>query len=147
MYSIVYQVHSLCAYVVLAVLTVAVINALIGFFAKKSFLEKDLRISLFTLIMAHIQLLLGVILWLVTPKLLAFEEGMRSVMKDPLFRKLLVEHPLTILIAVTLITIGWSKHKKEQTAQRKFGKIAVFYTIAWVLILSMIPWREWLTWI
>ena len=126
MYSIVYQVHSLCAYVVLAMLTVAVINALIGFFAKKSFLEKDLRISLFTLIMAHIQLLLGVILWLVTPKLLAFEEGMRSVMKDPLFRKLLVEHPLTILIAVTLITIGWSKHKKEQTAQRKFGKIAVF---------------------
>ncbi|AMD84176.1 hypothetical protein SAMN05444369_10533 [Capnocytophaga haemolytica] len=147
MYSIVYQVHSLCAYVVLAMLTVAVINALIGFFAKKSFLEKDLRISLFTLIMAHIQLLLGVILWLVTPKLLAFEEGMRSVMKDPLFRKLLVEHPLTILIAVTLITIGWSKHKKEQTAQRKFGKIAVFYTFAWVLILSMIPWREWLTWI
>ncbi len=147
MYSIVYQVHSLCAYVVLAVLTVAVINALIGFFGKKSFLEKDLRISLFTLIMAHIQLLLGVILWLVTPKLLAFEEGMRSVMKDPLFRKLLVEHPLTILIAVTLITIGWSKHKKEHTAQRKFGKIAVFYTFAWVLILSMIPWREWLTWI
>ena len=47
-----------------------------------------------------------------------------------------LEHPLINIIALVLITIGWSKHKKEESNNGKFKKIAVFYTLGLVLILS-----------
>lgn len=143
LYQYINSVHSLCAYVVLIVLFLSTINALAGFFTKKEFTMKDLRLSLFTLIFSHIQLLLGLLLYAVTPRLMAWQMGAKIVMKDSLLRQLLVEHPLMNIIAVTLITIGWVKHKKQTTNRGKFGKIAIFYTIALVCLLSMIPWRLW----
>jgi len=143
LYQYINSVHSLCAYVVLIVLFLSTINALAGFFTKKEFTVKDLRLSLFTLIFSHIQLLLGLLLYAVTPRLMAWQMGAKIVMKDSLLRQLLVEHPLMNIIAVTLITIGWVKHKKQTTDRGKFGKIAIFYTIALVCLLSMIPWRLW----
>lgn len=143
LYQYINSVHSLCAYVVLIVLFLSTINALAGFFSKKEFTVKDLRLSLFTLIFSHIQLLLGLLLYAVTPRLMAWQMGAKIVMKDSLLRQLLVEHPLMNIIAVTLITIGWVKHKKQTTNRGKFGKIAIFYTIALVCLLSMIPWRLW----
>ena len=74
---------------------------------------------------------------------MAWQMGAKIVMKDSLLRQLLVEHPLMNIIAVTLITIGWVKHKKQTTNRGKLGKIAIFYTIALVCLLSMIPWRLW----
>ena len=143
LYQYINSVHSLCAYVVLRVLFLSTINALAGFFTKKEFTVKDLRLSLFTLIFSHIQLLLGLLLYAVTPRLMSWQMGAKIVMKDSLLRQLLVEHPLMNIIAVTLITIGWVKHKKQTTNRGKFGKIAIFYTIALVCLLSMIPWRLW----
>ena len=143
LYQYINSVHSLCAYIVLIVLFLSTINALAGFFTKKEFTVKDLRLSLFTLIFSHIQLLLGLLLYAVTPRLIAWQMGAKIVMKDSLLRQLLVEHPLMNIIAVTLITIGWVKHKKQTTNRGKFGKIAIFYTIALVCLLSMIPWRLW----
>ena len=143
LYQYINSVHSLCAYIVLIVLFLSTINALAGFFTKKEFTVKDLRLSLFTLIFSHIQLLLGLLLYALTPRLMAWQMGAKIVMKDSLLRQLLVEHPLMNIIAVTLITIGWVKHKKQTTNRGKFGKIAIFYTIALVCLLSMIPWRLW----
>ena len=143
LYQYINSVHSLCAYIVLIVLFLSTINALAGFFTKKEFTVKDLRLSLFTLIFSHTQLLLGLLLYAVTPRLMAWQMGAKIVMKDSLLRQLLVEHPLMNIIAVTLITIGWVKHKKQTTNRGKFGKIAIFYTIALICLLSMIPWRLW----
>ena len=53
------HIHSYWAYLVLLILIVAVVNAIIGFTQKKQFTDKDLRIGLFTLIVTHIQLLIG----------------------------------------------------------------------------------------
>ena len=64
-------------------------------------------------------------------------------MKDSVNRLYLVEHPTINIIAVVLITIGYSKHKKKLTSTPKFKTIALFYTIAFVLFLSRIPWDVW----
>ena len=55
--------HSYLAYVVLAILFIAVANAITGLMGNRMFtLEKDFRISLFALILSHIQLILGQLL-------------------------------------------------------------------------------------
>jgi len=144
MYDIVKVLHSYWAYLVLLVLLMATINALVKFFGKKEFHAKDFRISLFTLIVSHIQLLLGLLLYFVSPRFqLWSESGMGGVMKDSVNRLYLVEHPLVNIIAVALITIGYSKHKKKLTSTPKFKLLAIFYTIALVLYLSRIPWDVW----
>ena len=144
MYEIVKTLHSYWAYLVLLVLILATINALIKFFGKKEFHAKDFRISLFTLIVSHIQLLLGLLLYFVSPRLQMWSEsGMSGIMKDSVNRLYLVEHPLINIIAVALITIGYSKHKKKLTSTPKFKILAIFYTIALVLYLSRIPWDVW----
>jgi uncharacterized membrane protein len=138
------MIHSYWAYLVLALLIIATVNAAIGLFSNKKFKDKDLRISLFALITSHIQLVLGFIAYFTSTYFNAFSEGgMGEIMKNSTLRKPLVEHPLMILIAIALITIGFSKHKKKTTDVAKFKTIFVYYLIALLLILAVIPWHNW----
>tara|TARA_R110000868_G_scaffold229852_2_gene482981 strand:+ start:3340 stop:3777 length:438 start_codon:yes stop_codon:yes gene_type:complete len=144
MYEIIYTLHSYLAYAVLLILILAVVNAISGLIAKKDFtLEKDFRISLFALILSHIQLLVGVVLYFVSPKgFSAIQEyGMGGLTSTA--RLLAVEHPFINIIAIVFITIGWSKHKKLMEADRKFKTIAIFYGLGLLLFLSRLPWGQW----
>lgn len=143
--STIKMLHSYWAYLVLIILFIAVINALIGLLGKKEYSAKDFRISLFTLIVSHIQLLLGLILYFVSPRFGLWSELGGEVMSNSLARLYLVEHPFVNILAVALITIGYSKHKKKLTSAPKFKTITVFYAIALVLFLSRIPWDAWLS--
>ena len=58
-------------------------------------------------------------------------------------RLLALEHPAINIVAIVLITIGWSRHKKQTTDAGKFKSIALFYTLGLLLILSRIPWNSW----
>lgn len=144
MYDIVKMLHSYWAYLVLLVLIIATVNALIKTFGDKEYEAKDFRKSLFTLIVSHIQLLIGLVLYFVSPRLQLWGELGGKVMSNSLARLYLVEHPLVNIIAVALITIGYSKHKKKLTSKSKLKTIAIFYTIALVLFLSRIPWSSWI---
>lgn len=64
MYATLQLLHSYWAYLVFIILAVATINALYKFFGNKEFTAFDFRISLFTLIVSHIQLIIGIILFL-----------------------------------------------------------------------------------
>jgi heme A synthase len=144
MYQAIQTVHSYWAYLVLLVLTLATFNAIIKTLGKKSFGPQDFRISLFTLIVSHLQLLIGIILYFVSPYFSAFSEvGMKGVMGDSILRLYLVEHPLTMIITIVLITVGYSKHKKKLASNKKFRTIAIFYALALLLMLSRIPWNAW----
>ncbi|TNJ45364.1 hypothetical protein KFZ70_06370 [Tamlana fucoidanivorans] len=145
MYNIVKTLHSYWAYFVLIVLIIATFNAIIKTFTDKEYEANDFRKSLFTLIVSHIQLLIGLVLYVVSPRLQLFGEvGMGGIMKDAVNRLYLVEHPVINILAVALITIGYSKHKKKLTSNAKLKTIAIFYSIALVLFLSRIPWNTWL---
>ena len=137
------EVHSYWAYLVLAILVFAVINAIIGLTQKKQFTDKDLRIGLFTLIVTHIQLLIGLAWYFMSPWFEALTNDASTVMKTKEVRLLVVEHPSMMIIAIILITIGWSKHKKKTTSEAKFKTFAIFYGLGLLVILSRIPWSNW----
>ncbi len=145
MYNTLQFIHSYWAYLTLLIIVLATLNALKGLFANTEFKPKDLRISLFALIVTHIQILLGLSLFIYSPNAMGAIKsvGMGEVMKNALLRFSTVEHPLIMIIAVVLITIGYSKHKKKDDANAKFKTISIFYTLALVLILSRIPWGNW----
>lgn len=145
MYNTFKILHSYWAYLVLVMLIIAVLNAIIKKVGDKEYGAKDFRISLFALIVSHIQLLLGFILYFVSPRFSLFSEmGMGDIMKSSVDRLYLVEHPLVNIIAIALITVGYSKHKKKLISKSKFNTILLFYFIALVLFLSRIPWSTWM---
>ena len=146
MYEAILNLHSYWAYLVLIILIIAVVNAIVKSVGGKEYSAKDFRIALFTLIVSHIQLLIGIVLYFVSPRFAVFSElGIGGVMKDAVNRLYLVEHPIVNIAVVALITIGYSKHKKKLTSAPKLKTIAIFYTIALVLLLSRIPWDAWLS--
>jgi hypothetical protein len=139
MYEFIQKFHSGWAYLALLLLVVAVVNSFIGMSSKKEFTSKDRKIALFGLIGTHTQLLIGLILYFVSPL------GFASLgqMSDKALRLTSLEHPLINIIAITLITIGWSKHKKLTTSESKFKTFSIFYGLGLLLILSRIPWKMW----
>ncbi len=145
MFETIQFIHSYWAYVTLLLIVLATLNAFKGMFSNGIFNANDYRISLFALIVTHIQILTGLFLYIYSPNAMGAIKsgGMGAVMKDSLLRFSSVEHPLMMLIAVTLITIGYSKHKKKATDKAKFKTISIFYGIALLLILSRIPWGTW----
>jgi len=144
MYTTVQFVHSLWAFLVLGVLVITTINSLIGFFGKKEYGAKDMRLALFTLITMHLQLLIGIVLFFVSPNGFSAikNNGMGGLSSAA--RNLAVEHPTLMIIAIVLVTIGYSKHKKQRLSTPKFKKLAIFYTLALIAVLAMIPWGQWL---
>ena len=146
MYNFIQKFHSGWAYLALLVLVVAIVNSVVALSRKKEFSANDRKMALFALIFAHIQLLIGLILYFISPKGYALigKAGMGTVMKTAELRLMVVEHPVINILAIVLITIGWSKHKKAVLSEQKFRSIAIFYTIGLVLLLSRIPWDSWL---
>tara|TARA_R110002020_G_scaffold63170_2_gene168704 strand:+ start:66599 stop:67057 length:459 start_codon:yes stop_codon:yes gene_type:complete len=144
MFEVIRNLHSYLAYIALALLVFAVINAISGLVSKRIFnLEKDFRISLFALILAHLQLTVGLILYFISPNGLKAIQAVGMGGLNSAARLLAVEHPFINIIALVLITIGWSRHKKVMEASKKFKSIAIFYGLGLLLILSRIPWGQW----
>lgn len=140
MFDFIQKFHSGWAYLALLLLVIAVVNSLLGMFSKKEFTPNDRKVALFGLIGIHIQLLVGMVLYFLSPL------GFASLgnMADKAIRLTSLEHPLINIVAIVLITIGWSKHKKLTTSATKFKTFSIYYGIGLVLILSRIPWGTWL---
>ena len=139
MYEIIQKLHSGFAYLAFLLLVIAVVNSFIGLFFKKDFAERDRKIALFALAAIHTQLLIGIVVYFVSP--LGFSA--LGQMKDATLRLTSLEHPLMNIIGIVLITIGWMKHKKLITSESKFKTFSIYYGLGLALILSKIPWGSW----
>lgn len=139
MYEFIQKFHSGWAYIALALLILTVVNAFIGLSSKREFSSNDRKLGLFGLIFTHLQLLVGLVLYFVSP----LGKAALGEMKNADLRLTSLEHPLINIIAIVLITIGWSRHKKLTTSSEKFKSFAVFYGLGLVLILARIPWKLW----
>jgi len=140
------MLHSGWAYVTLLILIFAVVNVITGLVSKREFKDRDLRISLFTLIVAHIQLIIGFIAYFLSAQFeYLLDNGMGAAMKESEIRYFIIEHPLIMILSIVLITIGFSKHKRKTSDKEKFKVIAIYYGLALIFILSRIPWSRWFT--
>lgn len=94
------------------------------------------KLSLFALIAAHLQLLIGLALWWLSPVVQEARADVGAAMKDASLRFYLVEHILTMVIAIVLITVAHRKTKSGAASARWF------YLGALLLMLSRVPWER-----
>lgn len=141
MYTGIKHLHSGLAWLVLAALFVAIVYNLSGYLSKNPFTEKNRKIALVGLIAAHSQLVAGLIMYFVSP--LGMENFSGAGMKDPLQRLYMLEHPIINILAIVLITVGYSRAKRLKLDSKRFASILIFYTLGLIFILSRIPWQVW----
>ncbi len=131
MYSFLKHLHSGLRFIVLILVVLAIIKSCLGWIGKKSYTEGSRKLNLFTLISAHTQLLVGLILYFLSP-LVQFSG---TAMKNPTIRYWTAEHITMMIIAIILITIGYIRSKKILLPQKKHLNIFVFYLLAAIIVL------------
>ena len=124
--------HSGLRYVVLILLLAAIFRA----FTTKTYTAGARKLNLFALIATHTQIMIGLVLYFTSEKV----RFVSDMMSDTFSRFFAIEHVLGMILAAVFITIGYSKSKKAETPEAKNKKIALFYTLALILILASIPW-------
>ena len=138
MYSIIKIVHSYWTFLSLFMIALVVLNAIHGKVYGRIFRVNDLRLSLFGIIFSQIQLLIGLILYFISPRFDKWSSVGMGVIKNEESRFYLVEYPIINILAIILITIGWSLHKGQSDSSKKFIRIALFYGFGFVFLISII---------
>ena len=134
------ELHSILRYAVLLLIVVAMFNAFSGWFGKKPFTKGDEKIGLFLMIFSHIQLVLGLVLYFTSNMMQAMPD-MATAMKDDILRFWKVEHITGMILAIILITLGRGIAKRSKTDAAKHRRSAVYYSLAFLLIVYLIPWE------
>ncbi|MDB5016938.1 MAG: cytochrome [Mucilaginibacter sp.] len=133
-YEIFKDLHSGFRYLVFILVLLAIIQSVLGMSGNKPYTAVNRKINLFALISAHTQLLIGIVLYFLSP-LVQFNSG---TMKNATTRYFTVEHWVMMIIAIVLITVGYSKSKNIVLPERKHKTIAIFYIIAFLVIIGAI---------
>ena len=142
MFSVLLQIHNILRWVILLLLLLSIIQSFIGWIKRRELREGDAKLWLFTMISVHTTLLIGLILLLFGRYGIlssGLPEGV-SLMKDKFYRFFWVEHPVGMLIATALITIGRAVVKKQITDPLKYKRAFWLFLIALLVILATIPW-------
>jgi len=136
------HLHNLLRWIILILLVISVVKSYTGWKSGKAFSEGDKKIWLFTMIAGHVTLLIGLYQWLAGRYGLMTHvrpEG-TSMMKDTFYRFFQLEHPLTMIVAILLITMGHGVAKKHFSDSEKYRKGFQLFLLALVLILLRTPW-------
>ncbi|MEP6646723.1 MAG: cytochrome B [Saprospiraceae bacterium] len=131
MYSAFLHFHSGMRWVVLILIIFNVVNAYGGMSKNRIAGPSDKKLSLFALISTHLQVVLGLALYSISPKV----QFSTQTMANGVLRFFTMEHTVMMLIAVILVTIG---HRNAKLGN--FKKEFWYYFIALVIILAAIPW-------
>jgi hypothetical protein len=134
------QIHSLLRWGVVLFGLWAVINALIGVISKRNYGLSDNRSSLLFMIFCDIQLLIGLLLYFNGAWFDMLKTNAGAVMKDSYNRFFAMEHAVMMIIAWLLIHIGRSLVKKTDSNTQKHKRSLLYFGIAFIIILAMIPW-------
>lgn len=128
--------HSGLRWVVLLLLLVAIVSSLMKWQSKAMHKKSDNMLPMLAMAATHIQIVIGFILYFISPKV-SFHAGF---MKETATRFYSMEHILMMFIAAVVITIGYSRAKRQSNSGKKFKTVFVFYLIGLLIILAAIPW-------
>ncbi|MBN8663369.1 MAG: hypothetical protein J0L83_02275 [Chitinophagales bacterium] len=130
MYNGILHLHNLLRWIILILLIVNLVNVFGG--------KKNVKLSLYLMISAHLMLVIGLYQYIAGDLGMATLKaaGMGQVMKNAAARYWAVEHITGMVIAIVLITLGHGRVKRDADTK----KAKLYFSLALLLILLMMPW-------
>lgn len=140
MHQTLLTLHSINRWLVLFFLLYAIFLSVRGSVNLRTFSKRDNFIRHVTATVSHIQLLLGLGLYMISPTVKfrsAIAETHLWVDEHIFFRYV---HISMMLLSVVLITIGSAKTKRVEADREKFLTMLFWFSISLIVLLIAIPW-------
>ena len=135
-YLIIKHFHSDLRWIIILLLLTVVIRSLVKLLESKAFGKFDRIIASVTMSSLHVQLILGLILYFISPKVIMNA----SSFSNPMLRFFLVEHIGMMIVSIAIVTLGYMLAKKALEDHSKHLRIFAFYLVGLIFILYAIPW-------
>lgn len=90
----------------------------------------------------HLQLVLGLVLFVVSPLIQQAMGDMAATMQDKGTRFFIAEHPTLMVVAVVVATVGSIVAKNAADDAARHRKLLVFTVVTFLLLLAGIPWQR-----
>ena len=138
MYSILLEAHSGIRWFVVLLLLGSVASSAYALVGSGAYTRRDARLRSGLATASHIQLLLGISLYIVSPVTAAFRrEGFAGAFEASFFGLI---HPLAMLTGVVILTLAGSLCKREADDRAKHRTNLQYLLLAALLIFAAIPW-------
>ena len=129
-------IHHYLPFLLIFMLVLSIVKSFLASYAGKELCLQKCKILSITMILAHLQLVFGIILFYKkSSEILDWE----VVMSNTDSRYAFVEHPLMMLLAIILISVGRVKAKKIEDSKKSAKTIFTYFLIALILILLRTP--------
>lgn len=140
MYPTLLFLHSLIRWLVIISLIYAIYKAYNGYKTNQKFSYSDTLIRQWATTFTHIQLTIGIILYIQSPIIKYFWKNVPEAIQnfDVLFYTLI--HPTLMTIGAIILTIGAALSKRKSTDKEKFKIMLIWFIIAFMVFLIAVPW-------
>ncbi len=140
MYLFLLSLHSIVRWVVVIAGVIAVVQALRGLLGRRQWTRLDDRLGLAFTSALDTQLLLGVLLYVVSPLIQAVFADFGAAMGVTAQRFFAMEHALLMIVAVVLAHVGRARIRRAPDDESRYRQAALFFGLALLVILVAIPW-------
>lgn len=130
--------HSVFRWLVLGSLLYAIFTSVQGYRSQAAFSSSNNSLRHLTATIAHIQLMLGILIYTQSPTVKYFFAHPIDGFNDSVFFGLV--HISLMLASVVLITIGSAKAKRRPADFEKFRTMGIWFSAALFLIFMAVPW-------
>ena len=136
MSALIENLHYNWTVLLLLILFINVLNAFFRRISGKKFSTLDLRICLFGLIFSYFHLLISLTLYFISSTFDQwFENSIDNIITSNELRSNLVINPLTNILAVCFVNLGWKLKKNHFKSSKKFLRVAIFYGLGLILFI------------
>lgn len=140
MYPYLLALHSVFRWLVLLSLFFAIYRSYRGWMTGAAYSKFDNGVRHWSATIAHVQLVLGICLYFVSPLVDYFLHHFKEAVHEREIRFFGMEHSLMMILGIIVITIASMVSKRQPTDTKKFRALALGYTLALLIILSSVPW-------
>ena len=140
MYEFLKGLHNILRWVVVLGGIYALITAFRGLFTRAAWTAGDRRAGLIFTSALNLQLVVGLLLYFVSPLIQGALQNMSAAMGNDQLRFFTVEHSSIMIVAVIAAQLGYSLARRADSDRAKFVRASVGYLVAAVLVAYAIPW-------
>jgi hypothetical protein len=142
MYTAILAAHNIVRWLVLLAGLWAAFRAWRGWMARGVWTATDLSAGRTFVNLISLQLLLGLVLYGVSPLIRQGLGDLGAGMRTPSIRYFLADHVVMMLVAVALAHIGLGRVRKAQSDSARFQAAAIWWGIASAAVAGFIPWNR-----
>jgi hypothetical protein len=134
------HLHNLARWIVLLAGAAAIVTAAVGLLRGGSWGRGPRLAGLAFLIVLDVQVLIGLLLYVVSPLVRSALANAAAAMSDHRLRFFLLEHLALMLGAAVLVHVGYALAKRARAPRVALSRSLLFFALAFAVILIATPW-------